>query len=50
MPYPKDSTLKSTWNFIFQTCKNVTVNLAVTQVGEYAASYWTEALVTNDVV
>lgn len=50
MPYPKDSTLKSTWNFIFQTCQNVTVNLAVTQFGAYATSYRAEALVTNDVV
>ena len=30
IPYPNDS--KSTWNLIFQTSKNVIVNLAVTQV------------------
>ena len=50
IPYPKDSTLESTWNLFFQTYKNVTVNLAVTQFGTHKTSYRAEAIVTNDVV
>lgn len=50
IPYPKDSTLESTWNLFFQTYKNVTVNLAVPQFGAHTTSYRAEALVTKDVV